>query len=60
MLDCLRPGAACRSTTTVVLSGHGAQTTIGRERATNPFLRELLAAGSRATTVTDEECRETS
>ncbi|MDI5964677.1 MBL fold metallo-hydrolase [Streptomyces sp. SL13] len=26
---------------TVVLSGHGAQTTIGRERATNPFLGEL-------------------
>jgi glyoxylase-like metal-dependent hydrolase (beta-lactamase superfamily II) len=28
---------------TVVLSGHGPQTTIGRERATNPFLRELVA-----------------
>lgn len=28
---------------TVVLSGHGAQTTIGRERATNPFLREVAA-----------------
>ncbi|TDC26598.1 MBL fold metallo-hydrolase [Streptomyces sp. 8K308] len=28
---------------TVVLSGHGPQTTIGRERATNPFLRELAA-----------------
>lgn len=27
---------------TVVLPGHGAQTTIGRERATNPFLLELL------------------
>jgi glyoxylase-like metal-dependent hydrolase (beta-lactamase superfamily II) len=26
---------------TVVLSGHGPQTTIGRERATNPFLQEL-------------------
>jgi hydroxyacylglutathione hydrolase len=26
---------------TVVLPGHGAQTTIGRERATNPFLAEL-------------------
>ena len=25
---------------TVVLSGHGPQTTIGRERATNPFLTE--------------------
>ncbi|MDI2132127.1 MBL fold metallo-hydrolase [Yinghuangia seranimata] len=30
---------------TVVLSGHGPQTTIGRERATNPYLQEL-APGS--------------
>ncbi|WP_419993434.1 MBL fold metallo-hydrolase [Streptomyces boninensis] len=30
---------------TVVLSGHGPQTTIGRERATNPFLRELSSGG---------------
>ncbi|GAA3631688.1 MBL fold metallo-hydrolase [Streptomyces chitinivorans] len=30
---------------TVVLSGHGPQTTIGRERATNPFLREVAAGG---------------
>ncbi|WP_030754252.1 MBL fold metallo-hydrolase [Streptomyces sp. NRRL F-5135] len=30
---------------TVVLSGHGPQTTIGRERAANPYLREA-AAGS--------------
>ncbi|MEU8826806.1 MBL fold metallo-hydrolase [Streptomyces sp. NPDC048636] len=28
---------------TVVLSGHGPQTSIGRERATNPFLREVAA-----------------
>ncbi len=28
---------------TVVLSGHGPQTTIGQERATNPFLREVAA-----------------
>lgn len=28
---------------TEVLSGHGPATTIGRERATNPFLRELVA-----------------
>ncbi|MEJ8645090.1 MBL fold metallo-hydrolase [Streptomyces sp. MS1.HAVA.3] len=33
---------------TVVLSGHGPQTTIGRERATNPYLREV-AAGLAAT-----------
>jgi hydroxyacylglutathione hydrolase len=25
----------------VVLPGHGEQTSIGRERATNPFLREI-------------------
>jgi glyoxylase-like metal-dependent hydrolase (beta-lactamase superfamily II) len=29
---------------TVVLSGHGAQTTIGRERATNPYLRQAAEA----------------
>jgi glyoxylase-like metal-dependent hydrolase (beta-lactamase superfamily II) len=28
---------------TVVLSGHGARTTIGQERATNPFLRQAAA-----------------
>jgi hydroxyacylglutathione hydrolase len=28
---------------TVVLAGHGPKTTIGRERATNPYLRELAA-----------------
>lgn len=27
---------------TVVLSGHGGQTTVGRERATNPFLQEAV------------------
>ncbi|WP_326691954.1 MULTISPECIES: MBL fold metallo-hydrolase [unclassified Streptomyces] len=30
---------------TVVLAGHGPQTTIGRERATNPFLRQVAADG---------------
>jgi glyoxylase-like metal-dependent hydrolase (beta-lactamase superfamily II) len=30
----------------VVLPGHGEHTSIGRERATNPFLRELLDSGS--------------
>jgi hydroxyacylglutathione hydrolase len=29
----------------VVLPGHGEQTSIGRERATNPYLRELAADG---------------
>jgi glyoxylase-like metal-dependent hydrolase (beta-lactamase superfamily II) len=28
---------------TVVLPGHGPQTTVGRERATNPFLVDLVA-----------------
>jgi hydroxyacylglutathione hydrolase len=32
---------------TVVLPGHGPATTIGRERATNPYLRELIAAPRR-------------
>jgi glyoxylase-like metal-dependent hydrolase (beta-lactamase superfamily II) len=31
---------------TVVLPGHMGQTTLGRERQTNPFLRELAAASS--------------
>jgi len=30
----------------VVLPGHGDQTTIGRERATNPFLLELIDGAS--------------
>ncbi|RZS89431.1 glyoxylase-like metal-dependent hydrolase (beta-lactamase superfamily II) [Motilibacter rhizosphaerae] len=30
---------------TVVLPGHGETTTIGAERATNPYLREILLAG---------------
>jgi hydroxyacylglutathione hydrolase len=29
----------------VVLSGHGSQTTIGQERAANPYLRQVAAAG---------------
>jgi glyoxylase-like metal-dependent hydrolase (beta-lactamase superfamily II) len=32
----------------VVLPGHGEQTSIGRERATNPFLLELQADGDAA------------
>jgi hydroxyacylglutathione hydrolase len=31
---------------TVVLPGHGPETTVGRERAYNPFLTDLVAAGS--------------
>ncbi|WP_406433621.1 MBL fold metallo-hydrolase [Streptomyces sp. NBC_00631] len=33
---------------TVVLSGHGPQTTIGQERATNPYLRQVAADGQGA------------
>jgi hydroxyacylglutathione hydrolase len=32
----------------VVLPGHGEQTSIGRERATNPYLQDLTAGGSAA------------
>ncbi|MBA3524996.1 MAG: MBL fold metallo-hydrolase [Geodermatophilaceae bacterium] len=32
---------------TIVLSGHGPQTTIGRERATNPYLRGMADAAPR-------------
>ncbi|WP_035795831.1 MBL fold metallo-hydrolase [Kitasatospora mediocidica] len=31
---------------TVVLSGHGTQTTIGRERATNPYLKQAAGASA--------------
>jgi hypothetical protein len=30
---------------TIVLSGHGPATTVGRERATNPFLAEAAPVG---------------
>jgi hydroxyacylglutathione hydrolase len=33
---------------TVVLPGHGPRTTLGSERAHNPYLRDLAAAGGRA------------
>ncbi|WP_148574935.1 MBL fold metallo-hydrolase [Nocardioides caldifontis] len=33
----------------VVLPGHGEQTSIGQERATNPFLRQLAGTGAGAT-----------
>jgi len=34
----------------VVLPGHGEQTSIGRERATNPFLLDLMSSGDSART----------
>ncbi|MQA79853.1 MAG: MBL fold metallo-hydrolase [Streptosporangiales bacterium] len=42
MLQTLRTRVLPLADTTVVLPGHGPQTTIGRERRGNPFLRELL------------------
>jgi glyoxylase-like metal-dependent hydrolase (beta-lactamase superfamily II) len=44
MLDSLARVCLPLADETVVLSGHGAQTTIGRERATNPYLREAVTA----------------
>ena len=45
MLRSLREGVLPRADDTVVLPGHGPQTTIGRERATNPYLLQLQASG---------------
>ncbi|MFR9798890.1 MBL fold metallo-hydrolase [Streptomyces sp. MS06] len=43
MLDSLARVCLPLDDSTVVLSGHGSQTTIGRERATNPYLRQVAA-----------------
>ncbi|WP_310963259.1 MBL fold metallo-hydrolase [Nocardioides terrisoli] len=45
MLRSLREKVLTLPDDVVVLPGHGGQTDIGRERATNPFLRELLDEG---------------
>ncbi|HEV7823829.1 MAG TPA: MBL fold metallo-hydrolase [Mycobacteriales bacterium] len=42
MLRSLRDKVLTLGDETVVLPGHGPQTTIGRERATNPFLRQVV------------------
>ena len=48
MLRSLRDVVLPLDDETVVLPGHGPATTIGRERATNPFLAEAAgAAGAR-------------
>ncbi|GAA3308024.1 MBL fold metallo-hydrolase [Streptomyces cinereospinus] len=47
MLDSLARVCLPLDDSTVVLSGHGPQTTIGQERATNPYLRQV-AAGQKA------------
>jgi len=43
MQDSLRDRVLPLDDDIVVLPGHGGQTSIGRERATNPFLSELIA-----------------
>ena len=58
MLDSLARVCLPLDDSTVVLSGHGPQTTIGQERATNPYLRQVAAAWS-GPTLPDEECDET-
>ena len=45
MLTSLRDKILVLDDDTIVLPGHGPQTTIGRERATNPFLHGLAAPG---------------
>ncbi|MEZ5095008.1 MAG: hypothetical protein R2731_02075 [Nocardioides sp.] len=46
MLRSLRDKVLTLPDDVVVLPGHGEQTSIGRERATNPFLLDLVAGGS--------------
>lgn len=43
MLDSLRDRVLPLADDIVVLPGHGGQTSVGRERATNPFLAELIS-----------------
>jgi hydroxyacylglutathione hydrolase len=47
MLASLRDKILPLADDTVVLPGHGPETTIGRERASNPYLRELANAPTR-------------
>ncbi len=47
MLTSLRDKILPLADDTVVLPGHGPATTIGRERAANPYLRELVSAPRR-------------
>jgi hydroxyacylglutathione hydrolase len=46
MLRSLRDKVLPLADDIVVLPGHGEQTSVGRERATNPFLLDLMAEGS--------------
>jgi glyoxylase-like metal-dependent hydrolase (beta-lactamase superfamily II) len=45
MQDSLRDRILPLADDIVVLPGHGMQTSIGRERAINPFLAELIEQG---------------
>jgi hydroxyacylglutathione hydrolase len=47
MMASLRDKVLVKPDETVVLPGHGPETTIGRERARNPFLREATGTASR-------------
>ena len=47
LLASLRDRVLVLDDETVVLPGHGPTTTVGRERASNPFLHGLHVAGSR-------------
>ena len=47
MLASLRDKVLPLADDALVLPGHGPATTIGRERATNPYLREVTAAPAR-------------
>ena len=49
MLGSLRDVVLPLDDATVVLPGHGPATTIGRERATNPYLAEAMSSGGRPT-----------
>jgi glyoxylase-like metal-dependent hydrolase (beta-lactamase superfamily II) len=52
MLQSLRTKVLTLADDVVVLPGHGEQTSIGRERATNPFLLDLVDADDPAARVT--------
>ncbi|HJQ07335.1 MAG TPA: MBL fold metallo-hydrolase [Nocardioides sp.] len=49
MLQSLRTKVLTLADDIVVLPGHGGQTSIGQERATNPFLQDLIDAGTTST-----------
>jgi glyoxylase-like metal-dependent hydrolase (beta-lactamase superfamily II) len=57
MLRSLREKVLPLADDIVVLPGHGEQTSIGRERATNPFLLDLQSSGQEATHATDPVTR---